>query len=52
MADMCMKAGVYMMRAPWLEVEHMGGEDAQMEEHPEEFTWERREVGRYVSYGL
>jgi hypothetical protein len=52
MADRCKAGSVNMLRIPHLEVEHWGGEDRQIEEMPDEFTWERREVGRYVSYGL
>lgn len=52
MGRFCKNSGVQMIRAPWLEVEHAHGEDGQKELNPEEFTWERREVGRYVSYGL
>lgn len=52
MAKFCTECSVQLIRMHDLEVEHAGGEDAQKEEMPEEFTWERREVGRYVSYGL
>lgn len=40
------------IRIPEIEVEHSGGEDRQMEELPEEFTFERREVVRHIGYGL
>lgn len=52
MAELCDNAGIPMLRVLHLEVEHMHGEDGQIERWPDEFTWERREVGRYVSYGL
>ena len=52
MAKLCSESGAVLMRAPHIEVEHMHGEDGQVEMYPDEFTWERREVGRYVSYGL
>ena len=52
MAQFAQQAGVPILRVPHIKVEHAHGEDGQIEQWPEEFTWERREVGRYVSYGL
>ena len=52
MAGLCKRASINMLRMVDLEVEHMGGEDSQKEDEPAEFSWERREVGRYISYGL
>jgi len=52
MANFCEQTGVPILRVPGLEVEHLYGEDKQIEENPDEFTWERRDVGRYVGYGL
>lgn len=52
MAKFCAECGVQMVRLVEIEVEHMDGHDGQAEKMPEEHTWERREVGRYVSYGL
>ena len=49
---LCAEADIPMIRVLDIEVEHTYGEDGQVERWPEEFTWERREVGRYVSYGL
>ena len=52
MAQLCDGAEIPMLRIPHLEVEHLHGEDGQIDMMPDEFTWERREVGRHVSYGL
>jgi hypothetical protein len=52
MAQHCEAAGVQMLRMKDLDVEHAGGEDGQKRDMPQEFSWERREVGRHVSYGL
>lgn len=52
MAKFCTECGVTMIRMTDIEVEHVDGHDGQAEKMPEEHTWERREVGRYVSYGL
>ena len=52
MAQFAKKAGIPILRVPHIKVEHTHGEDGQIERWPDEFTWERREVGRYVSYGL
>lgn len=52
MAQLTQQLGMPILRVPHLEVEHMDGHDGQVEAMPEEHTWERREVGRYVSYGL
>lgn len=52
MARLCEQIEVPLLRVPHIEVEHWHGQDGQVEAYPEEFTWERREVGRYLSYGL
>jgi glycosyltransferase involved in cell wall biosynthesis len=40
------------IRVPGISVEHYKGEDAQIDEMPDYFSFVRREVGRYVGYGL
>ena len=52
MAGFCGECSIQMLRFTDLEVEHFGGSDSQELEDPKEFSWARREVGRYVSYGL
>ena len=44
--------GLPKVRVTEIKVEHYGGEDRQMEEFPDEFTFEKRTVGRHLSYGL
>ena len=41
-----------MVRLPWLEVEHSEGEDKQAEKWPEYFSFEQKEISKYVGYGL
>ena len=52
MAEFVRENGGHMIRCMGLEVEHYKGEDHQKVEYPDEFTWERREVPRHISYGL
>jgi hypothetical protein len=51
-ARRALESNIPKVRIPEIEVEHYGGEDRQMEEFPEEFTFEKRTVGRYIGYGL
>jgi len=51
-SDRCKKAQIAMVRLLSVEVEHAYGEDGQAERWPDLFTWENKEVGRYLGYGL
>lgn len=51
-ASECLRRNIPKVRVPEIEVEHAYGSKGQAEMWPEENTWERREVGRYVGYGL
>lgn len=51
-ADECLVLNMPKIRIPHLEVEHAHGEDGQAEMYPEYFSFEQKEVPRYVGYGL
>lgn len=46
------KAGIALARLLSVEVEHAYGEDGQKKRYPHLFTWEGKEVGKYIGYGL
>ena len=51
-ATECLNRNTPKIRVMGIEVEHAYGSKGQAEMWPDENTWERREVGRYVGYGL
>jgi hypothetical protein len=51
-SDRALRNNMPKLRITDLEVEHMLGHSGQKEAYPEDFTWEKREVGRYLGYGL
>lgn len=51
-ADECLVRNMPKIRVPHLEVEHAYGEDGQAERWPEYFSFEQKEIPRYVGYGL
>jgi len=51
-ADRCLELNMPKIRIPSIKVEHCMGHSKQQEEDPEYFSFENREIGRYVGYGL
>ena len=51
-ADRCTDLGMGMARVSGVEVEHTNGEDGQAKMWPEYFSFEQKEVSKYVGYGL
>ena len=51
-AERADRVNARLLRVPSIEVEHAYGEDGQKERWPEDFTWERKVLSRYVGYGL
>lgn len=51
-ADRALELNVPKVRIPDIEVEHAYGEDGQAEKWPELFSFEGKEIPRYVGYGL